>query len=135
MRYCGKYLGCIVGSMSCFTKLVVLCVIDPSCCFVSRTLFLFKILLKKGEFVLLDLLCVLRGAAKSSLTLMVNISTEQRLMCTVKMTWCTPRGFCVCVCARIKYCRGMRLFHVSSYKRIYFPGSIRYQSVCVRACS
>lgn len=47
MRYCGKYLGCIVGSMSCFTKLVVLCVIDPSCCFVSRTLFLFKILFKK----------------------------------------------------------------------------------------
>lgn len=84
------------------TKPVVVCVIDPSCCFVSRNLFLPKILLKKEEFVLFellfDLLCVLQGAAMSSLTLMANISTEQRLMCTVKMTWSTPRGFCVCVC-------------------------------------
>lgn len=36
---------------------------------------------------------------------------------------------CVCVC--VMQLSGMWLFHVSSYKRLYFPGSIRYWCVCV----
>lgn len=66
------------------------------------------------------------GVTKFNVTLLVNILTKQWLMCTVRQQRNTPCGFCVfCVC------RGMWLFHVSSYKRICFPGSIRYRRVCV----